>query len=72
MKKSSGVICGTYKKFEKPKISQRKNNNFFSILCSKWKNEAEKIFKVEEWIEVLKNIALIDSPDDRNIIYVKL
>ena len=48
MKKSSGVICGTYKKFEKPKISQRKNNNFFSILCSKWKNEAEKIFKVEE------------------------
>ena len=46
MKKLYCVIYSKYRKFAKPKIS------FFSektlapfIICSKWKNEDEKIFK---------------------------
>ena len=54
MKKWYCVICGKYKKFEKSKISYILEKTVFSIICSKCKNENEKIFKEEESIEVLK------------------
>ena len=50
--------------FEKPIINLRKISNILektsvlSMICSKWKNEDEKIFKEEESIEIglIKNI----------------
>ena len=51
MKKLYCVICDKYGKFEKPKISYPKISYIFektlgiSIICSKCKNEDEKIFK---------------------------
>ena len=53
MKKIYCVICGKYKKFEKPKISYLLEKTLFlSIICSKCKTEEEKIFKEEESIEM--------------------
>ena len=55
MKKLYCVICGKYRKFEKPKVSYRLEKTLvLSIICVKCKNEDEKLFKVEESIEVLK------------------
>ena len=56
MKKSYCTICGKYRKFEKPK-----NSLVVSIICSKCKNEDEKIFKKEESIEILKILGLIEN-----------
>ena len=58
MKKSYCVICSKYRKFEKPKISYLLEN---SIICSKCKNEDEKLIKEEEWIEILKILGLIEN-----------
>ena len=55
MKKWCYVICGKYRKLEKPKISYLfKKALFLSIICSKCENEDEKLFKEEEPIETLK------------------
>ena len=53
-KKLYCLICGKYKNFEKPKISylSEKTLVFFSIICSKCKNEDEKIFKEEDSVEI--------------------
>ena len=49
MKNLYCVICGKYRKFEKPKISYLLEKTLFlSIICSKCKNEDKKIFKEEE------------------------
>ena len=48
------VICGKYKKFEKPKISYLLEKTVLSIICSKCKNEDEKTLKEENPIEILK------------------
>ena len=62
MKKLYCVICGKYRKFEKPKIS------FFlekalvlSIICSKCKNENEKKNKEENAIKILKILGLTEN-----------
>ena len=56
MKKICCIICGKYRKFEKPKISNLLEKILvFAIICSKCKNEDEKIFKEEESIQKLKN-----------------
>ena len=56
------VICGKYRKFEKPKISYLLEKTLvLSIICSKCKNEDEKIFKEEESIEILKILGLIEN-----------
>ena len=48
MKKLCCVICGTYRKFEKPKISHLLEKTLvLSIICSKCRNEDEKLFKGE-------------------------
>ena len=55
MKKSYCVICGKYRKFEKPKISYLLEKTLvLSIICSKCKNEDEQIFNEEESIGILK------------------
>ena len=62
MKKSYCVICGKYRKFEKPKISYLLEKILaLSIICSKCKNEDEKIFKGEESIDILKILGLIEN-----------
>ena len=45
MKKLYGVICSKYRKFEKPKISYLLEKAVLSIICSKCKNEDEKMFQ---------------------------
>ena len=62
MKKICCIICGKYKKFEKPKISYLLEKTLvLSIICSKCKNEDEQLFKEEESIEILKIIGLIEN-----------
>ena len=62
MKKLCCVICGKYKKFEKPKISYiLERTLFLSISCSKCKNEDEKIFKEEKSIEILTMLGLNEN-----------
>ena len=62
MKKLYCVICGKYRKFEKPKISYVLEKTLvFSIICSKCKNEDEKLFKEEKSIEILKILGLIEN-----------
>ena len=62
MKKLFLVICGKYRKFEKPKISYLLEKTLvLSIICSKCKNEDEKLFKEEEPIKILKILGLIEN-----------
>ena len=62
MKKLHCVVCDRYKTFEKPKISYILEKTLvISIICSKCKNEDEKIFKEEESIEILKILGLIEN-----------
>ena len=62
MKKLNCVICGKYRKFEKPKISFLLEKILvLSIICNKCKNEDEKLFKEEESIEILEIIGLIEN-----------
>ena len=60
MKKLYCIICGKYRKLETPKISYLLEKTVPSIICSKCKNENEKIFK-EESIEILKIICLTEN-----------
>ena len=56
------VIFGKYRKFEKPKISYfLKKTLVLSIICSKCRNEDEKIFKEEKSIEVIKILGSIEN-----------
>ena len=56
------IICGKYRKFEKSKISPIfQKTLFLSLICSKCKNEDEKISKKEESIEILKILGLIEN-----------
>ena len=62
MKKLYCVICGKYRKFEKPKTSYFLEKTLVpSIICSKCKNGDEKVFKEEESIEILKIGSLIEN-----------
>ena len=70
MKKLYSVICGKYRKLEKPKISYLLEKTLvLSIIGSKCKNEDEKIFKEEESIEILKILGLINNIEDYQKIY---
>ena len=69
MKKFYCVICGNYRKFEKPKRSyllektvfEKKNISYWKNICNKCKNEDEKLCKEEESIEILKILGLIEN-----------
>ena len=62
MKKLYCVICCKYKKFEKLEILYLLEKRLvLSIICSKCKNEDEKLFKEVESIEISKIIGLIEN-----------
>ena len=61
MKKLDCVICGKYRKFEKPKILELKLKLVLSILCNKCKHEDEKLIKEKESIEILKILPIIEN-----------
>ena len=62
MKKLCCIICGKYKKFEKPKISYLSEQILvLSIICSKCNNNDEQLFKAEESMEILKTLRLIEN-----------
>ena len=62
MKKLYCVICGKYIKFKNPKISYILEKTLvLSIIWSKCKSKAEKIFKEEESFEILKFLGLIEN-----------
>ena len=62
MKKLYCIICGKYRKFEKPKISYLLGKTLvLSITCSRCEDENEKIFKEEESTEILKMLGLIEN-----------
>ena len=51
-----------YRKFEKPKISYLLEKTLvLAIICSKCKNEDEKMFKEEKSIEILKILGLTEN-----------
>ena len=65
MKKIYCVNCSKYRKFEKPKISCLLEKTLvLSMICSKCKNEDDKIFKEEESIEILKILGLINNIEE--------
>ena len=65
MKKLYCVIGSNYRKFEKPKISYFLEKRLaLSIICSKHKNDDGKIFKKEEWIEILQILGLIHNIEE--------
>ena len=56
------VICGKYRKFEKPKMSYLLEKTIVVfIICSKCNNEDEKLFKEEESTAILKILVLIKN-----------
>ena len=56
------VTCGKHRKFGKPKVSYLLEKALvLSIICSKCKNEDEKMFKEEDSIETLKSLGLIEN-----------
>ena len=61
MKKLNCVICGRYRKFEKPKILYilEKTLVFYTVF-SKRRNEDEKILE-EESFKILKILGLIEN-----------
>ena len=62
MKKLYCTIRGKYRKFEKPKVSYLSEKaSVLSFICSKCKNEDEKLFKEEKSIEILKILCLIEN-----------
>ena len=62
MKKLYCIICGKYRKFENPKISYILEKTLaLSVICSKWENEYEEIYKEEESIEISKILGLIEN-----------
>ena len=62
MKKLYCVICGKYRKSKNPKIPYiLEKTLILCIICSKCKNEDEKIFKEEESIDILKILGLIEN-----------
>ena len=61
MKKLYCVIWCKYRKSEKHKICLLEKTLVLSIICSKCKNEDEKIFKEEESIEILNITGLFKN-----------
>ena len=56
------MVCGKYKKFKNPIISNIfEKTSVISIICNKCKNEDKRIFKEQESIEILKILGLIEN-----------
>ena len=56
------MICGKYRKFEKPKISYILQEKLvLSVISSECNYEDEKLFEEEESLEILKILGLIEN-----------
>ena len=56
------VICGRYRRFQKPKVSYLLEKVIsLSITCRKYKNKGEKLFREQEPIEIIKIFGLIEN-----------
>ena len=63
------VICGKYRKFEKPKILYILEKTLvLPIICSKCQNEDETLFTEEESFEILKILGLIENNYFKNMV----
>ena len=61
-KKIYCLICGQYKKIDKPKLSYLLEKKLIlSISCSQCKKEDKNLFKEEEYIEILQILGLIEN-----------
>ena len=61
-KKIYCLICGQYKKIDKPKLSYLLEKKLvLSISCSQCKKEDKNLFKEEEYIEILQILGLIEN-----------
>ena len=56
MKKLYCVICGKYRKYEKPKIHFLEKTLVFFIICNKCPNKDEKIFSKNKLYNYFKNM----------------
>ena len=62
MQKLHCFICGTYRNFEKPKISYLLEKPLVSsIICSQCKNKVEQLFKEEKSFKILTILGLIEN-----------
>ena len=62
LKKLNCLICGKWRKFEKPKMSYLLEKALIlSFIYNKYKNKDEKLFKEQELIETLKLFGLIEN-----------
>ena len=62
MRKLYCIICGKYRKFEKPKLSYLLEKTLvFPVIYSKCKNGDEKWSQEEEWIQILKILGSIEN-----------
>ena len=62
MKNLYCIICGKYRRSEKPKISYLLEKPVvLSIISSKYKNEDEKLFQEEESVQILKILGLTEN-----------
>ena len=62
MKKAYWVICCEYRKIKKPKISYLLEETLILfIICSKCKNEDEKLFKKNNQWKFFKILGLIQN-----------
>ena len=65
MKNYIVLFVASIENFEKPKTSYPLEKTLvLSIVCSKCKNEDQKIFKKEESIEILKILGLINNVEE--------
>ena len=61
-KKIYCLICGQYKKIDKPKLSYLLEKKLvLSISCSQCKKEDKNLFEEEEYIEILQILGLIEN-----------
>ena len=59
------LYCSKYRKFEKPKTSCLLEKTLvLSLICSKCKNQDEKVFKEKESIEILKILGFINNIEE--------
>ena len=61
MNKIYFFICGKYRKFKNPEISNFLKTLVLYIICNKYENQDGNIFKEEELIEILKVLDLIEN-----------
>lgn len=64
------IKCTKYRKLKNPKVLHFFNEALvLSIICDKCGSNDDKIFTIEESIEILKTLGLIDNINEQNILH---